>query len=147
MSTTTAATDNDALLTEQDVSLLQSDWEANPSLRLMQNVVAQHDVNDVALDRALITRAEHNFSNVLDSWQPTDQGRSGRCWLFAGLNLFRVDTMKALGAGTVLWGSDFPHVRSVGLDAHDYLAELLGGLPEADRDKVAGGNCARLIGR
>ena len=96
MSTTTAATDNDALLTDRDVSLLQSDWEANPSFRLMQNVVAQHDVNDVALDRALITGAEHNFSNVLDSWKPTDQGRSGRCWLFAGLNLFRVDTMKAL---------------------------------------------------
>ena len=96
MNTTTAATDNGALLTEQDVSLLQSDWEANPSHRLMQNVVAQHDVNVVALDRSIITDAQHSFSNVLDSWQPTDQGRSGRCWLFAGLNLFRVDTMKAL---------------------------------------------------
>ena len=96
MNTTAAATDNKALLTEQDVSLLQSDWEANPSHRLMQNVVAQHDVNVVALDRSIITDAQHSFSNVLDSWQPTDQGRSGRCWLFAGLNLFRVDTMKAL---------------------------------------------------
>ena len=58
---------------------------------------------------------------------------------------YGVNTMKMLGAETILWGSDFPHVRSVGLNAHDYLAELLSGLPEADQDKVVGGNCARLV--
>ena len=88
--------ENGATLTEQDVSALQSDWQANPSFRLMQNVVTQRDVNEVALDRAIATGAQHSFSHVLDDWSPTHQGRSGRCWLFAGLNLFRVDTMKAL---------------------------------------------------
>ncbi len=85
-----------ALLLEQDIAELQSDFEGNPSYRLMQNAVTQYDVDDVALDRSIVTRADHNFSHVLDSWTPTDQGKSGRCWLFAGLNLLRVDTMKAL---------------------------------------------------
>ena len=83
-------------LTQDDIAELQSDFAANPSYRLMQNAVAQYDVNEIALDRSVVTAASHSYSNVLDSWSPTDQGNTGRCWLFAGLNLFRVDTMKAL---------------------------------------------------
>ena len=83
-------------LTQDDIAELQSDFAANPSYRLMQNAVAQYDVNEIALDRSVVTAASHSYSNVLDSWSPTDQGNTGRCWLFAGLNLFRVDAMKAL---------------------------------------------------
>ncbi|MCH8108651.1 MAG: C1 family peptidase [Chloroflexi bacterium] len=83
-------------LTQDDIAELRSDFAANPSYRLMQNAVTQYDVNEIALDRSVVTAASHSYSNVLDSWSPTDQGNTGRCWLFAGLNLFRVDTMKAL---------------------------------------------------
>ena len=74
----------------------QAKFEANPSNQLMQNVVTQHDVNDVALNRNIVTEAVHNFSTSLDDWKVTNQARSGRCWMFAGLNLFRVDTRKPL---------------------------------------------------
>ena len=83
-------------LTQDDITELPSDFRSNPSYRIMQNAVTQYDVNEIALSRATVTTADHSFSNVLDSWSPTNQGNSGRCWLFAGLNLFRVDTMKAL---------------------------------------------------
>ena len=75
-------------LTQDVLTELQSDFATNPSYRLMQNAVTQYDVNEIALDRSVVTTAAHSFSNVLDSWSPTDQGKSGRCWLFAGLNLF-----------------------------------------------------------
>ena len=83
-------------LTRQDVEGLRSGFEANPSSRLMQNAVAQYPVNDIALERSVVVGATHTFSDVLDDWSPTQQGDSGRCWLFAGLNLCRVDTMKKL---------------------------------------------------
>ncbi len=83
-------------LTDHHISGMRSAFEKDPSYRLMQNVVAQHDVNDVALDRTIVTGAEHTFSHVLDDWSTTHQGQSGRCWLFAGLNLLRVDAMKAM---------------------------------------------------
>lgn len=85
-----------AALADRHISDMRSAFEANPAHRLMQNAIVQHDVNDVALDRAVVTDADHTFSHVLDDWPPTHQGKSGRCWLFAGLNLLRVDTMKAL---------------------------------------------------
>ena len=84
------------VLSPDALSSLRADYEANPSYRLMQNAVTQHDVNEIALDRSVVTGSTHTFSKALDGWAPTHQGRSGRCWLFAGLNLLRVDTMKLL---------------------------------------------------
>ena len=83
-------------LTADSLQDFRSSFESNPSNRLMQNVVTQHDVNDVALDRSIVAEATHSFSTVLDDWSVTNQARTGRCWMFAGLNLFRTDTRKLL---------------------------------------------------
>ena len=84
------------VLTRNDLTELKANFEAVPSNRLMQNAVAQSDVNEIALDRAIANEMIHTVSNVLDHWDPTDQKMSGRCWLFAGLNQFRVNTMEIM---------------------------------------------------
>ena len=83
-------------LTHEDLSRLRSEFEASPSNRLMQNAVTQHDVNDIALDRSVVTGATHSFSISLDDWNVTNQAKSGRCWMFAGLNLFRAASKNVL---------------------------------------------------
>ena len=80
------------VLTPADLEEFQSAFDADPSRRLMQNVVTQHDVNDAALNRSIVNEAVHSFSTVLDEWGVTNQARSGRCWMFAGLNLFRSES-------------------------------------------------------
>ena len=98
MSTDSATTNGPAegVLTGADLADFRSAFDADPSKRLMQNVVSQHDVNDAALDRSIVTEASHSFSTVLDEWGVTNQARSGRCWMFAGLNLFRSESRKVL---------------------------------------------------
>src|SRR5262249_42641793 len=54
--------------------------------------------------------------------------------------------IEAVGVDRVLWGSDFPHVRSIGLDAHDRLAGIFKGLSEGDQKKLVAGNVAALYG-
>jgi bleomycin hydrolase len=83
---------NDALTTE-DLVLLRKGFTANPGYRLAQNAVTRVTVDDVALDREIVNGADHTMSNLLDDWKVTNQERSGRCWLFAGLNLLRVPAM------------------------------------------------------
>ncbi|HAA95469.1 MAG TPA: aminopeptidase, partial [Dehalococcoidia bacterium] len=83
-------------LSLDSVAGFKETFEADPSKRLVQNVVTQHDVNDVALSRSIVTESPHSFSIVLDDWGVTNQARSGRCWMFAGLNLCRVDTRNVL---------------------------------------------------
>jgi bleomycin hydrolase len=69
---------------------LHGDFASHPSAPLMRNAVTQVSVMDIAQDRDIITNTPHTFSNRLDDWKVTNQKASGRCWLFAGLNLLRV---------------------------------------------------------
>ena len=52
-----------------------------------------------------------------------------------------------VGADRILWGSDFPHIRSIGLDAQLTLYEQLQAFPEEDQAKLIGGNAATLFDR
>ncbi|MAQ12550.1 MAG: aminopeptidase [Chloroflexi bacterium] len=83
-------------LTRDRVAGFRESFDADPNKKLVQNVVTQHDVNDIALSRSIVTESPHSFSIVLDDWGVTNQARSGRCWMFAGLNLCRVDTRNVL---------------------------------------------------
>ena len=87
---------DNGILGAEIIDGLRAQFESDKSAGLMQNAVAKHDVHEIALNKAAADSATHSYSNVLDDWSPTHQGQTGRCWLFAGLNLFRVDTMKAL---------------------------------------------------
>src|SRR5215475_2563615 len=87
---------NGALSTE-DLELLHKDFSANPAYRLVQNAVTRVTVDDVAINREIINNTDHSLSTLLDDWKVTNQERSGRCWLFAGLNLLRVGAMRKMG--------------------------------------------------
>ena len=83
-------------LSFERVSALTESFRGNPKLRLAQNAVTQTTADDVALNREVVTAADFSFSTTLDDWTVTNQKKSGRCWMFAALNLLRVGAMKAL---------------------------------------------------
>jgi bleomycin hydrolase len=85
------------MLTQDELELLRADFRATPSYRAAQNAVTRVSVDEVAIDREIVNAADHTASERLDDWSVTDQARSGRCWLFAGLNLLRPGVQKQLG--------------------------------------------------
>ena len=87
----------DRTLATDDLELLRKDFSANPAYRLAQNAVTRVSIDDVALNREVVNSTDHALSVQLDDWKVTDQQRSGRCWLFAGLNLLRVGAMAKMG--------------------------------------------------
>ena len=86
----------DGHLTPQQLTELRLAFQANPAYKLAMNAVTQTSVDDVALNRAVVTNTDFTFSHWLDDWAVTHQKDSGRCWMFAGLNLFRVGAMKKM---------------------------------------------------
>jgi len=68
----------------------------SPQASLARNAVSKQSVHSVALDREVVTNTDHTFSHALTSNRITSQKRSGRCWMFAGLNLFRSEAKKRL---------------------------------------------------
>lgn len=83
-------------ITKKQLKQFRKDFAADPSAKMAQNAVANNDLLDVALDREKVQEIDFTFSTKLDKWKVTNQMRSGRCWLFATLNLFRPSTMKKL---------------------------------------------------
>ncbi|MET8560231.1 C1 family peptidase [Streptomyces flaveolus] len=84
-------------LTPDQLELFEKEFAARPVNRLMQNAVTRTPVDDVALDRRILTGIDHSVSHHLDDWKATNQKQSGRCWMFAGLNLLRVGAARKLG--------------------------------------------------
>ena len=105
--TTLDANDASRTITAPDLESFQQSFQSDGSKRLMQNVVTQHDVNDVALNHSIVTNAPHSFSTVLDDWSVTNQSRTGRCWMFAGLNLCRADTRNVLNLKNFEFSQNF----------------------------------------
>lgn len=87
----------DRSLTPAQLHAFEEEFAGRPANRLMQNAVTQTPVDDVALDRRILTAIDHSVSHHLDDWKATNQKQSGRCWMFAGLNLLRVGAAQKLG--------------------------------------------------
>jgi len=54
--------------------------------------------------------------------------------------------LDVLGEDNIMWGSDFPHPDGIWPDSQAFIADELGHLPAATRDKIVCGNAARLYG-
>ena len=78
------------------VERLTKAFEADPTARMLQNAVTTTSVDDIALDRRVVTSIDHSVSHLLDDWSATSQEKSGRCWLFAGTNLLRAGAREKL---------------------------------------------------
>ena len=78
------------------VEQLTKELDSDPAFRLARNAVTTTPVDQVALDRDVVSGVDHSMSHLLDDWAATDQKKSGRCWLFAGTNLLRVGAAERL---------------------------------------------------
>src|SRR5438552_1630036 len=68
-----------AELTPDVLAKLSQGFHSNRAYRLALNAVTQTSVEDVALNRAVVTRTDFTFSHLLDEWAVTNQKSSGRC--------------------------------------------------------------------
>ena len=90
-------TESAGALSEGYIAELRREFAANRANKVAQNAVVGTSIDTVALDHDIAVATVPSFSHKLDDWGVTNQRQSGRCWMFAGLNLFRVGAMKKMG--------------------------------------------------
>ena len=83
-------------ITKKQIDKMRKEFESDSSARVAQNAVTSNNLSSVTLRRDLVQEIDFTFSTKLDEWKATNQKSSGRCWLFATLNLFRPGTMKMM---------------------------------------------------
>ncbi len=71
-------------------------YEADPARRAALNAVTKTSVRALAMNRDAVVRCSHTFSHVTKAGEITSQNASGRCWLFAGLNTYRMAAAEAM---------------------------------------------------
>lgn len=83
-------------LTHEQLTTWKDELARDKSARLAINAVARASIDEVGLDRERMLEVQLSMSHRLDNWEAANQHKSGRCWLFAALNLLRADARKKL---------------------------------------------------
>jgi bleomycin hydrolase len=102
-----------------------------PSFKIAQNAVTQVTADDVALNRDIVFNTDHSFSHILDDWSATNQKQTGRCWMFAGLNLLRVGAMQKMGFKSLEFSQNYTMFCDK-IERANYFLEAI--IETADRD-------------
>lgn len=86
------ATDNGGISTDM-LSRLQNGFDRSASTRALRNAISGSDIDKLAVNPESKNGFDTYFSDRVKSKGITDQQRSGRCWLFTGLNVLRSQIM------------------------------------------------------
>ena len=122
-------------LATADLQRLRKEFGADPTAKLLQNALTTAELNDVALDHDIVVSTDTSMSHRLDDWKVTNQKKSGRCWLFAGLNLLRVGAADKLGLKDFEFSQNYAMFFDKAERANYFLQSVieLAGRPTDDR--------------
>ena len=83
-------------LTFDDVKKMKENFLSSPKNIVAMNAASNNAITAVSLKREYVAKYNHVFSHEIPSMKITNQEHSGRCWIFAGLNVFRYEAAKNL---------------------------------------------------
>ncbi len=86
--TTTLAAD-DGSITPKMAKSLRDSLKMDGPTRAMQNALTGNDAGKLAVNRSIVQAHNDVFSHKIKAKGITNQKKSGRCWLFASLNIMR----------------------------------------------------------
>ncbi len=78
-------------INKQNINTFRDDFNKSDIYRLTRNALTRSELKKVAMDWDRFSSINHNFSNTISNELPaTNQNTTGRCWIFAALNLLRI---------------------------------------------------------
>jgi len=81
-------------LTKGELDQIKSSFKKDVYTKAMQNALSSTDITQLAWNRENVGTTDQMFTYRVDVSGITDQKKSGRCWMFSSLNLFRPMAMK-----------------------------------------------------
>jgi bleomycin hydrolase len=81
-------------LTNEFIAALRDGYQMGDADRARHNAVANNDIKSLALNRGVLRGDDGHFSHRVRSKGVTNQQNSGRCWMFAGLNVLRPQVIR-----------------------------------------------------
>lgn len=88
-------------LSLDDINAFRSDYAEKKNYKVAERAVTHNGIYASATDENVERSLVPAFSIDLDAGKVTNQKHSGRCWMFAGLNVIRVILMKKLNCENI----------------------------------------------
>ena len=85
------------IVKKEDINKYKESYESKSTNKVMQRELNKVQLIDLVQDSE--TKPSYNFSIEIKTHSITDQKVSGRCWAFAGLNIFSAIRFMAYGKG------------------------------------------------
>jgi len=79
----------DGGLTPDVIQDVRQSFKMEASARALMNALTNNDIKKLALNRQMYVAHDNLFNHKIKTKGMTNQKKSGRCWLFAGLNTMR----------------------------------------------------------
>jgi bleomycin hydrolase len=62
--------------------------------KILMDAISKNGIDAASINNQVVAKDQHTFSIDIDTGKVTDQKKSGRCWMFAGLNIIRQEIIE-----------------------------------------------------
>lgn len=94
-------------ISRENIQASNSAFLDNENNLLIMNTINNVGIEKASLNREIVKEVNHHFNNKVDDWDVMDQKQSGRCWIFAGMNLYKPGLCKKLNVKDIKLSSNF----------------------------------------
>lgn len=89
--------ENCGALNAEKVTKIMTDYEADKQNAVVRHALSRHSISNVIFNTDSLREVTPSFSIELKTLPVANQKQSGRCWIFAGLNVLREIVAKKCG--------------------------------------------------
>ncbi len=75
---------------------LEKIYDKDEKNKVIENAISNMGIREASLNKKAINKHDFIFSNEVETKDVTNQKKTGRCWMFAGLNMVRMHIAKKL---------------------------------------------------
>jgi len=80
---------NNGIITRKLLEKCKHGFDDDPQRQVLKHAIIKNGINNVSINHDAVVNMRYSFSEEIKTGKITSQEKSGSCWLFAGLNLFR----------------------------------------------------------
>ena len=88
------------MVTNEMMKNFKERFESDLSSKVISNAIAKNGIQDSSINNDALRFHNFKFSDSVKKAEITNQKKSGRCWMFSGLNVLRLKVMERLNLKT-----------------------------------------------
>lgn len=123
-------------ITSENLVSYEAAFNNSPANAVAMNAVTKNGVNNAAASPYAAARNQHAYSVMVDAGDITNQKKSGRCWMFASLNVMRLKVMQKLNLKNMELSQSYPLFYDKLEKSNYFLENILDTLDEQLHGRV-----------